>query len=175
MKNINKSKHILFSVLFIFLTAIDQMSKQLVVNKLDLDRRYSIIKGIISFEYLENRGVAFGIFSGKLSFITILSIVIIMIIIYCIFSLEKSIIFHPEYIKKFTIIQFIFVVLISGAVGNVIDRIRLGYVIDFISFDFITFPTFNIADCFVTVGAFVLLIFIMFFMNDDEFNSIKKI
>lgn len=175
MNNKNKIKYFLFGILFIVLTTVDQITKQLVVSRMDLNRRYSVVNNIVSFEYLENRGVAFGIFSNKLSFITIITFAIIAVIIYCMIALEKAILSHPKYSKKFTLLQFIFVLLTSGAAGNAIDRIRLGYVIDFISVDFMTFPTFNVADCFVTVGAFVLFIIIMFFINDEEFNSIKKI
>lgn len=176
MSNTRSNKFIKYSLicLVVFILAfVDQITKYLVVNKLDLSKRYSVVKGIISFEYLENRGVAFGLFSGRLNLITILTVVIVLAIIYVIFILDKAINNNPNCFKKFTMLQFVCAALIAGAIGNSIDRIRLGYVVDFISTDFIEFPTFNVADCYVTVGAAVLFVVIMFFISDDEFDSIK--
>lgn len=166
-------KYLCLSILVITLVAIDQISKYLVITKMSPKKNYSIVKRIFSFEYLENRGVAFGILSGKMYLITIFVIIVMIALIYGVYILENAIMKNGSIFKKFTLIQIICSFLIAGAVGNVIDRIRLGYVIDFIKFDFIDFPTFNVADCYVTVAAAVFFVVLVFFVSEDELNLIK--
>ena len=144
------TKYLLLSILTIILVGIDQISKYLIVNRLNIEKNYPVIPQLISFEYLENRGVAFGIMDGKMTLITIVVILVTIGIIY--------------------IIKLLF--MIAGAIGNLIDRIRLGYVVDFIKFDFIDFPTFNIADCYVVVATILVFIILMFFTNENEFESL---
>ncbi|MBQ3665531.1 MAG: signal peptidase II [Lachnospiraceae bacterium] len=222
----SRKKYIVLSIIIILFVLIDQLSKYYVSYKMDHNKNYAGIKHIFSFEYLENKGVAFGFLSGKFSLITILVIIVSLFILYAIYVIEKSILECQKMIlskmkidnknneskctndkssinniqsinkidstnhhyseinlldidklnsviKKYTILQIICAFLISGSVGNMVDRIRLGYVIDFIKFDFIDFPIFNIADCYVTVSVFILLIMILFFISEDELQLIK--
>lgn len=175
MKNRLK-KFICLGVLIIALVVIDQISKYLVSAKLNHHKNYSVLKYIFSFEYLENRGVAFGILSGKMYLITAFVIIVTIVIIFGIYILEKAIENNrnkKDILKKFTLLQVICSFLIAGSIGNMIDRIRFGYVIDFIKFDFIDFPTFNIADCYVTIAAAILFVTLMFFISEEDFNSLK--
>ena len=238
--NNSKKKYVVLLSIILFFVLIDQVSKYFVSLKMNHSRNYTVIKHVFSLEYLENRGVAFGFLSGKLSFITILVIIISMFILYAIYVIENSITECKKMIsykanvsgttvnnntscenktskkrksnctndkssisniqsinkidstkrgfseinqlemnklnsaiKKFTILQVICAFLISGSVGNMIDRIRLGYVVDFIKSDFIDFPIFHIADCYVTVSVLILLIMILFFISEDELQLIK--
>lgn len=174
MKKNKCIKYFFLCLLTVLLTALDQLSKYLVVNRLDLNRNYSILKYVFSFEYLENQGIAFGILSGKTALINIVVIIISLIIIYFAFILERGISNNNRLFAKFTFLQIICSFLVAGALGNIIDRIRLGYVVDFIKFDFINFPTFNVADCYVTVSVAMLFVMIMFFISDEELDYVTK-
>lgn len=184
MKN-RIQKYFGLGILIAVLVFIDQFSKYLVVNKLNPKKSYTIIKHIFSFEYLENRGVAFGMLYNKMAFIMVIVILVTLLIIFAIHILENAIQntavlqdgtkdgTSRKLHRKFNILQIICAFLIAGSIGNLIDRIRLGYVIDFIKFDFINFPTFNIADCYVTVATFVLFVTLMFFISEEDLNSLK--
>ena len=171
--NRHLKKYISLSILVIILVVIDQLSKYLVVTRLNPHKNYSIVKYIFSFEYLENRGVAFGILSGKMPLITVFVVIITICIVFGVYILENATVNNGSLLKKFTLLQVVCTFLIAGSIGNMIDRIRLGYVIDFIKFDFINFPTFNIADCYVTIAAFVLFVTLIFFISEDDLNSLK--
>lgn len=140
----NKRK---FFILIIILICIDQISKFLVVfNKDDLPK--TIIKNFLNITYCENRGIAFGLASGYVQLFAIITLVIIVAIL----------IFVCINFKKInTFLSIGIGLLISGGVGNLIDRLIRSYVVDFIDFgDFINFPVFNIADIFVVIGVIVI-------------------
>lgn len=166
------TKYLLLSILTIILVGIDQISKYLIVNRLNIEKNYPVIPQLISFEYLENRGVAFGFMDGKMTLITIVVILVTIGIIYIIKLLQNSIYRNYDLSKKFSFLQILCTFMIAGAIGNLIDRIRLGYVVDFIKFDFIDFPSFNIADCYVVVATILVFIILMFFTNENEFESL---
>lgn len=140
----NKRK---FFILIIILICIDQISKFLVVfNKDDLPK--TIIKNFLNITYCENRGIAFGLASGYVQLFAIITLVIIVAILICVCINFK---------KINTFLSVGIGMLISGGVGNLIDRLIRSYVVDFIDFgDFINFPVFNIADIFVVIGVIVI-------------------
>ena len=129
------------------------------------------IPGLINLVMVENRGAGFGIFQGKTVGLTVITfIVIVAICIYLFFALKES-----EWLR----ISLVFV--IAGGIGNIVDRIAFGYVRDFIQFSFWeNFPVFNIADSFVTVGAFMLVIVLIIMLvqegkkNQKEFEEEQK-
>lgn len=140
----NKRK---FFILIIILICIDQISKFLVVfNKDNLPK--TIIKNFLNITYCENRGIAFGLASGYVQLFSIITLVIIVAIL----------IFVCINFKKInTFLSVGIGMLISGGVGNLIDRLIRLYVVDFIDFgEFINFPVFNIADIFVVIGVIVI-------------------
>ena len=144
-------KKYLYIVLFIVgLVLIDQVSKLLVVNYLS----YNILlnNNIISLDYVKNTGAAFGFFSGNIFFLVLITLALV---IYLIYELKQNI------DKKFNLLFII--LIISGAIGNLIDRVFRGFVVDFISFILFNsqMPVFNIADIFVTCGV-AGLIFVIF-------------
>jgi signal peptidase II len=131
--------------------ALDQYTKFLTLTKLVPIGDFNVIPGFLEFTYVENYGIAFGMFQNKTLFFIIATSIIAVIVLYFVFKMSKKYVF-------FTIcLSLIF----GGAVGNIIDRIRLGYVVDFIHFSFFP-PVFNIADSGVVVGAIALSIAILF-------------
>jgi signal peptidase II len=131
--------------------ALDQFTKFLVVTRLMPIGDYSVINGLLEFTYVENRGIAFGMFQDLRWFFVVATSIIAIVVLFFIFKMFKDYVF-------FTIcLSLIF----GGAIGNIIDRIRFGYVIDFIHFNFFS-PVFNIADSAVVVGAITLSIAILF-------------
>lgn len=140
----NKRK---FFILIIILICIDQISKFLVVfNKDNLPK--TIIKNFLNITYCENRGMAFGLASGYVQLFAIITLVIIVAILICVCINFK---------KINTFLSIGIGMLISGGIGNLVDRLIKSYVVDFIDFgDFINFPVFNIADIFVVIGVIVI-------------------
>lgn len=131
--------------------ALDQFTKFLVVTRLMPTGDYSVISGLLEFTYVENKGIAFGMFQNQRWFFVIATSIIAMVVLYFIYKMFKDYVF-------FTIcLSLIF----GGAIGNIIDRIRYGYVVDFIHFNFFS-PVFNIADSAVVVGSIALSIAILF-------------
>lgn len=113
-----------------------------------------IIKNFFAFEYLENRGAAFGIFQGRIALLTIFTVVVLCIMGYLIYRYRKE--------SKFMSVALS--LIISGAIGNLYDRVFYKYVVDFILVhykDVYYFPTFNVADILVCVGTFLLCIAIL--------------
>lgn len=174
MKKNRYFKYCFLCILTAALTFFDQFSKYLVINRLNLSKNYPVLKHLISFEYLENQGVAFGILSGKMVFINIIVAIVSICIIYFAILLEKAIRKQDSLFVKFTFLQILCSALVAGALGNIIDRIRFGYVVDFIKFDFIDFPTFNVADCYVTISVVLLLIALLFFVSEDDLDNLKN-
>ena len=127
-----------------------------------------IIPGLINLTMVENRGAGFGIFQGKTVALTVIMfIVVICLMVYLVFALKES-----EWLR----ISLVFI--IGGGIGNIVDRIWLGYVRDFIQFQFWEdFAVFNVADSFVTVGAFMLIVVLIVILvkegkkNQKEFEE----
>ena len=155
-------------ILAVILVWFDQFTKKLAVSKLMGKPAFPIIKGVLEFDYLENRGVAFGMFQGQRIMILIVGLVFIVGLL--IFMLKM-----PEG-RKYTILHVILSFVIAGGIGNIIDRVSLEYVIDFISFVLIHFPIFNVADCYVVCGVIAMCIMILFVFKDEDFDylSVKK-
>ena len=153
---------LLISVLLIFL---DQFTKLLAVEHLKEQNAFVIWENVFELRYLENRGAAFGIMQGqKLFFIIFTSIALIAITWFYLKMIPAD--------KKFFFLDIISVLLFSGAIGNLIDRIRLNYVIDFLYFRLIDFPIFNVADIYVTVAAFAMFGLGLFYYKDEDYDLI---
>ncbi|SEP88326.1 signal peptidase II [Lachnospiraceae bacterium RM5] len=166
-----KIRYILYLFLFLILIFLDQLSKILVLKK--LKQSINVVPKILNFTYVENRGVAFGFLQNKDIVIVILALIIITVILFLSVKIEKHLICADNK-KKFYLIQILFIFISSGAISNMADRLRLGFVVDFLEFDFIEFPVFNIADCYVVVATFILMIVFTFFISDKELDSIFK-
>ncbi|MBQ4068966.1 MAG: signal peptidase II [Lachnospiraceae bacterium] len=160
-----RTKYLILIITFSLLTLFDQFSKILAVKNLKKGS-IPLIDGVFELFYLENRGAAWGILSGKISFFTIITVVILICIIFLIIKIEK----YDD--KKYTVLQILFTILASGALGNLIDRVSKGYVVDFLYFKLIDFPVFNVADCYVTISVIALLFMMLFKFSEDELNNI---
>lgn len=148
---------IILSIIFLI---IDQITKILVVNSLVPGENIEIIKNIFSIIYTNNTGAAFSILLGKRIFLIVVAVLIIGVLLYYIKRNKIE--------KKIDIIALSFV--IGGSLGNLIDRIVRGYVIDFISIKIgnYNFPIFNVADILIVIGVFLLLLSSRRRQSDDN-------
>lgn len=143
-------------ILAIVIIILDQISKFAAIKYLKNQRPYIIIDDFFQFHYVENRGAAFGILQHKRIFFIVITLAII---IFLSFYLIK----HYNELNKLSRIAF--ALLIGGAAGNLIDRIRFAYVVDFISFKLINrydFPVFNIADIAIVISTFLIIFMVLF-------------
>lgn len=149
-------KKIILAVVSIAIIMLDQISKLIMI-----DKNINILPQVLSFSYTQNTGVAFGLISNNIIFVIIFNIVILGIIIKFLKENNESI--------DYTVLVSLILIL-SGGIGNLIDRILKGYVVDFIKFDFINFPIFNVADISITLGIFILIIVIVkqMILNKNE-------
>ena len=138
---------ILLIAVIVAAVGLDQLTKWLAVTYLQGNPSFPIWKDVLHFTYVENRGAAFGMLSEHRWVFMIVSTVTILGLLVYLFR------FAP----KSRIARYSLAMIIGGGIGNMIDRLALGYVIDFIDFTLIDFAVFNVADSFVTVGAFLLM------------------
>lgn len=161
-----KQKYGLIGVLtMVVLTVLDQWTKYLAMVHLKGQDPIVLWEGVFELHYLENRGAAFGILQGqKLIFLICTAVVLSLIVLF-----YRRI---PES-KRFFPLRAVAVLLSAGAIGNLIDRMRFSYVVDFLYFKLIDFPVFNIADCYVTVGAILLAVLILFVYKEEELGFLN--
>lgn len=161
-------KYISALLSIIALIAIDQYTKYLAVIKLKDQDPFVIWEGVFELRYLENRGAAFGMLQNQQVFFIIMTALVLLFIIYAYVKTPET----PRYLPMRLTIIFI----TAGAIGNMIDRVMNGFVVDFFYFSLIDFPIFNVADIYVTVTFFVLVILLMFVYKDEELDiySLKK-
>ena len=157
-----KKKKILLDVLlFICLVFFDQFTKYLAILNLKDQSAVPIIKNVLELNYLENRGAAFGMLQDQKIFFILIAVFIIGIISYVLCIMPDD--------KKYNALHILLVMICSGACGNMIDRIRTDYVVDFIYFVLINFPIFNFADICVTVSTVLLIILFLFYYKEKDF------
>ena len=156
-------KTILISILTL---VIDIISKQIVLNSMFEHQSISIIKNFFSITFTKNTGVAFSFLEGQIPLVVIITSIIIILIL--------------KYIKTNKLDKYetiCYGLIIGGAIGNLIDRVIYGYVIDFFDFNLLSysFPIFNIADIAIVVGVFILFILsIIESRNQNETNRRRK-
>ena len=156
---------LLFYGLFVALILVaDQITKLLVLNKIPLFGQVKAIPGLFHLTYVQNTGAAFSSFQGMRWMFVGIFLVLTAVLLF-------------EYFKKpmpfATFDRFCLAAIYGGALGTVIDRVRLGYVVDMICVDFMDFPVFNVADCFITCGSVLLLVH-LFFFNKAFWKDEKK-
>lgn len=152
---------IALAAIFAVLVAADQVTKVLAADMLKtVGSSAEFIPGFIRFEYCENTGMAWSLLSDKTFLLTIVSAAMVAILVYFLVRFYKPM---PNLIKV------AIVIICAGAVGNLIDRIAFNYVRDFIAFDFVDFPVFNIADSCVTIGVIILAVGLIFVKSGREF------
>lgn len=139
------------------IVVLDQLAKYWVINGIG-NQVIHAIPGLINFVYVKNTGAAFSILSESTGILGIISI------LFCLGVLAYWYLKKPEHILMKTSLTLLF----AGALGNAIDRIFRGYVVDFIETAFIDFPVFNVADIAITCGAVIMAIYIIFFDKDEK-------
>lgn len=144
--------------------AADQISKYLVLTHIPLYTRVDVIPGVVGLTYVRNDGAAFSSFQGMQWLFAVIFVVFTLAVVW-------------EYKKKampFTPFErWCIAAIYGGGLGNMIDRVRFGYVVDMIQTEFIDFPVFNVADCFITCGC-IALIFHLVFFNKEFWKTEKK-
>ncbi len=149
---------IIFCIVFcLLLIGTDQLTKYLVVEYLKPIEYVDVIDNVLRLRYVENTGAVFGSFATHTIVLTIVSIILIGFVIGFLIKNKNQ--------SKF--INVCLLLMVSGGIGNVIDRIRLKYVVDFIEPLFVDFAVFNFADCLITVGAFALMIYLIIDLVKD--------
>ena len=143
---------IYFLSLSIFITLIDQFTKYLILhnNKIFINKNFLLFR----LDFVKNYGAAFNIFSGSRIFLSLISILFSILLIYLIFRKNTS--------NSFDLYSYSFI--LGGTIGNGIDRIYKGFVVDFINLNIINFPVFNIADISINIG-FIFLLYNIFKNN----------
>ena len=153
-----------FSIFAALIVIADQITKYLTVALIPLYGRVDFIPGLLSFTYVQNTGAAWSMFEGMQWMFALIFLVLTAAVLY-------------EYFKSplpfSTFERWCIAAIYGGGLGNMIDRVRLGYVIDMIKTDFMVFPVFNVADCFITCGCFAM-IFSLLFINKAFWKDDKK-
>ena len=157
----------MFSVLFYTLIplaviALDQFTKWLTVTYLKPMGEIPLIENVLHLEYVENRGAAFGSLQGQMAFFYLATALMMALMIWALYR---------NWVRG-NAGRAVVLCLIGGTLGNFIDRVRLGYVVDMISFTLIDFPVFNVADIFLTCGCVALFVYFIFF--DEKLQNAAK-
>ena len=147
-------QYILMGLMAVLITAADQFTKYLTVQNIALFSKVEALDGLFHFTYVQNTGAAFSSFEGMMW---------LFALIFGLFTVAIVWEFWKKGMGFTTFERWCIVAIWAGGLGNMIDRVRLGYVVDMICLDFMNFPVFNVADIFITCGCVVLLVHLVFF------------
>lgn len=153
-----------FTLIAVLIVALDQFTKWLTVVNIPLYSGVDFIPGFLSFTNVRNTGAAFSALEGQIWLFVLFFIVFTALIVW-------EVVKKPIGFSGFE--RICLAAVYGGGLGNMIDRIRLGYVVDMIKTEFISFPVFNVADCFITCGCIALMISLLFF-HQEIWGSDKK-
>jgi signal peptidase II len=155
---------LLMSLFAALIVAADQFSKWLVVTKIPMYAEVPAIDKLFHFTHVHNYGAAFSSFSGMIWLFSLIFLVLTVAIIWE--FRKKALGFHQ--FERWCIVA-----VYAGGLGNMIDRLRLGYVVDMIELEFMRFAVFNVADCFITCGCIAMMVSLIFF-NKEFWKEEKK-
>ena len=144
-------------IFVVIATVLDQLSKLWVVNNIPLHGEIPVLSGIFHLTYAQNTGAAWSMLSGMQW---------LFLLIFLAFTLGIIWEFSKKRWPFTTFDRWCIAVVYAGGLGNIIDRIRLGYVVDMIEVEFIDFPVFNLADCCITCGCIALVVHLVFFNRE---------
>lgn len=166
MNKITKRLYILYSLCIVAMVLLDQITKAAIVKAIPLYGEKELIKGFFSFYHTQNTGSAFSFLADKDWGIYVLSGVSVLMALLILFLMVRSIKLNLQLIAVSCALLF------AGAVGNLIDRFRLKYVVDFFSFTFGTynFAIFNVADIFAVCGTILFVVCIIF--DSNKFDAL---
>lgn len=158
-----KLRHFIYVLL---LVGLDQLTKYLAVTDLKGKEPVTLIQNVLQLRYHENDGAVWGILGGKTLLLLVFTFIILLGVVYVYLKLPSS--------KRYNGVRIISVFMIAGAIGNMIDRLLYHYVIDFIYIPFIDFPIFNVADCYISICSFVLILLSIFYFKDEDFEFLSR-
>lgn len=166
-----KGTHAIIAAISIFLLVLlDQWTKRLATIHLSLAKGGTDIvlwKGVFRLRYLENRGAAFGMMQGQKVILALTTMIVVLFLCWIFFRIPSE--------RHFCALRWLITVVLAGAVGNFIDRMLLGYVVDFFYFELIDFPIFNVADIYVTCSVILFVFLFLFFYKEDDLNRILPV
>lgn len=148
----------------LLLVLADQYTKMLAVAHLKGQQPFVIFEGVFELLYSENRGAAFGMLQGRQGFFFLIAAVVLAAACFFMYRMPGW-----REAPRYHWLKICIILITSGAVGNMIDRLTQGFVVDFLYFKLIDFPIFNVADIYVTVATAVLLILVGFYYKEEEF------
>ena len=146
------------------IVAVDQYTKFLTVANIPLHGHVDFLPGVVGFTYVRNTGAAFSMLQGQRWLFVVVFVILTVLIVLEYFK-------SPMPFTKFE--RWCIAAVYGGGLGNVIDRVFRGYVVDMLETKFMDFPVFNVADCFITCGCILLLVHIIFF-NKNFWKEEKK-
>jgi len=148
-------KKILSLVIIVAGIVVDQLFKNWIVSSIPYESQKTVINGLLSLTYLKNNGAAWSILQGQQWLFNILTPIAVLVALYFLWR-KNSELFYNIALS----------LIVAGALGNFIDRLRQGFVVDMFQLDFINFPIFNIADSMLSIGFVVLILAIILDKND---------
>lgn len=148
----------------VFLILLDQVTKLLALQNLKGQNPVTLIPDVFQLLYVENRGAAFGILQNRQWVFLIITVIVLAALVWALPKIPQE--------RHFLPLTLCLCFIGAGAVGNMIDRIFRGYVIDFFYFKLIDFPVFNVADIYVTMAAVILIVLIVFLYKEEDFDRI---
>ena len=161
-----KRKALLTDVIFIIiLVAFDYLTKYLAVAHLKDKQAFTLINGVLELNYLENKGAAFGMLQNQGGFFIFVAVIVLGVIAYILYKTPND--------KKYNLMHILLSLIAAGAIGNMIDRIRLDYVVDFIYIVLINFPIFNVADMYVSFATVILVLALLFYYKESDLSFIS--
>lgn len=142
---------VVYFLISALLVGLDQWSKYLTVQNISLGETKEFIPGFLSLTHLRNTGAAWSLLEGKMTFFYVITVIVSVVIIYLLIKNYKKSIWYSVGLSF----------VLAGAIGNFIDRVRLGYVVDMLQTDFMNFPIFNVADSTLVVGVICIFIYLI--------------
>lgn len=142
---------VVYFLISALLVGLDQWSKYLTVQNISLGETKEFIPGFLSLTHLRNTGAAWSLLEGKMIFFYVITVIVSVVIIYLLIKNYKKSVWYSVGLSF----------ILAGAIGNFIDRVRLGYVVDMLQTDFMNFPIFNVADSTLVVGVICIFIYLI--------------
>lgn len=165
MNKLKGKMFILFFIVFLLCLGLDQFTKYLAITYLKGGNDIILIDGVLELQYLENRGAAFGLLQNQKFFLLFVGLIFLAILLFILIKLPAH--------KKYNKLYFLAGAMFAGAIGNMIDRIRFDFVVDFIYFSLIDFPIFNVADIYITLSVIILTIIVLFVYKEEDFEFLS--
>ena len=157
-------QYILMALMAAGIVVADQLSKLWILGNLPLFQQIPVIPGLFHLTYVQNTGAAFSSFQGQ-QWLFVLVFAVLTVAVIWEFSTKKM--------GFSTFERWCIAAIYAGGLGNMIDRVRMGFVVDMIEVEFMNFPVFNVADCFITCGCIAMLVSLVFF-NKGFWKDEKK-